>query len=62
MNPQTKAARLLEQIKAADAAQWSQPSNYGALRVHDMEREYQNLTGQPCPDWPHRDPRKESSK
>ncbi len=50
----TTPETILAQIVAEDAAQWSQPSNSGALRIHDLEAQYERLTGQPCPPWPSR--------
>ncbi len=50
-----QALKLLERIKQADATHWSQPSNSLAIRIHDMEREFETLTGCKCPEWPHRE-------
>lgn len=47
-------AQLLDRIREADRAHWSQPSNGLAIRIHEMEREFEAMTGSPCPAWPQR--------
>ena len=45
---------LLQKIIEADAADWTWPSATRALEIYNLERQYEKLTGKPCPAWPRR--------
>ena len=47
--------QILDAIRRLDQRQWSQPSNSRALEIDNLEREYERLTGMPCPEWPKRE-------
>lgn len=51
-----EAEKILTRLKTLDSQHWSQPSDSVALQIHDLEREYEDLTGAACPAWPRRDP------
>lgn len=46
--------KLLAEIKRLDAVQWSTPSNSLAIHIDKLEKQYEAMTGQPCPAWPRR--------
>jgi putative NADH-flavin reductase len=48
------AQTLLDKIIKADAADWTYPSPARAIEIARLEREYEALTGKPCPAWPAR--------
>ena len=50
MTPQA----LLDKIIKADAADWNWPSPARAIEIADLEKQYEKMTGQPCPAWPAR--------
>ena len=44
----------LEDLIAADAADWNYPSPGRALKVHDLEKQFEEKWGEPAPAWPAR--------
>ncbi len=54
MIPPRTAETVLAEIRHFDQVQWSQPSNSLALKIMDLENEYQAITGRECPAWPQR--------
>lgn len=49
------AEALLNQIKKLDRDHWSQPSNSLAIKITELERQYEQMTGKTCPEWPKRE-------
>lgn len=50
----TEADVLLEKIIKADQDDWNYPSPARALKVHELEKQYKELTGKKAPQWPSR--------
>lgn len=53
--PPRTPALILDEIRALDRIHWSTPSDRLADIIHQWEREYQRVTGLPCPAWPKRE-------
>ena len=50
----SEAQKILDKIIKADADDWNWPSPARALKVHELEKQYKELTGKEAPQWPSR--------
>jgi len=50
----TEEQKLLERIIRADQDNWNYPSPARAIKVHELEQQYKELTGREAPQWPSR--------